>query len=424
MRAQLLKYQNFCFVFLYLGFFLGTHAQLDAQNIQIKGRLVDAKTGVGIPFANIALCGKALGTSSNETGDFRLLLPVDYEGDSICMSSIGYYNLAIVISPEIIDQFQEWALEPHVESLQEVVVSNAKVPPLSKIISKAIQRIPKNNPVQPYLMEGYYRDYLKDGADYQNILEAAIGVFDEGFETEDIWTRVKIYQSRYSKGFPIDYNLVYENNLGGRSGHINIVGGNTISVLMYNNPVRNYQRRGNPKNGYELDGQFIASHDLELEKISYLDNQRVYCIKLKANQNHPQFQNLRLARKNEEYQIEGAIYIRDQDYAILRLDYKVYQPGQPQPLNELRLEYKDYEGKTYLNYISFANLITLKRDFYEEQLMHYRELFINELRVKDLPTKDEFYLFSRIQQIHGQQYLNNPDFWKEYNMVLQKDFGN
>ena len=260
--------------------------------------------------------------------------------------------------------------------------------------------------------------------DIRMFWKPAIGIFDEGFQTEDIWTRVKIYQSRYSKGVPLDYSLIYENNLGGKSGHINIVGGNTISVLMYNNPVRNYQRKDSPKTGYKLDDQFVKAHDLELSHISYLQDEKVYCIQIKANQNHPQFQNLRLAQKQENYKIIGSVYVRDRDYAILRLEYKIYQEGNTKPLNELRLEYKEYEGKMYLNYVSFANYIILENDFSKEHFIHYRELFINELRVHELPSKDEFYLFSRIQQIHGQKYLNDPGFWEDYNMVLQKNFGN
>ncbi|MDX2301496.1 MAG: carboxypeptidase-like regulatory domain-containing protein [Microscillaceae bacterium] len=403
--------------------FLNT--QVSGQTLQIKGKLIDANSKAGVPFAHIALCGSTQGTSSNEDGEFRLNLRSDNQDDSVCVSCIGYHLLKISLKSIQTQIAQEWTLSPHVESLQEIIISDEKVPSVIKIVNKALQKIPHNYASEPYLMEGYYRDYLVKDNEYENILEAAIGIYDGGFHTQDTWTRVKIYQSRYSKGVPIDYTGVYENNLGGRSGHVNIVGGNTMSVLMFNNPIRNYNRDASPKTGYELDQSFSLAHNFELSGISYLNDEKVYCIQVEANQNHEQFQNLRMVNKEEaSYQIGGTLYIRDRDFAILRFEYHIIQDQNPQALNQLRVEYKEYEGKMYLNYLSFANHLRLKSDFKVEQFVHFRELFINQLRTEDLPSPDEFYLFSRIQQIHRQEYLSDPHFWDRYNMVLQKNFGN
>lgn len=394
--------------------------------LQINGRVINQETQEPISFANIAICGKAYGTSSNEEGFFRISIPQEYQGDSLCISCLGYgiAKFALGNVPEKII----WVvpLTPNVIDLEQVVILDYPIPAADKAIRKAIQKIPKNYPNRPFLLEGYYRDYLQNDSGNHHIVEAAIGIYDRGFANQDAYSRVKIYQSRNSRGFPLNYGELYENNLGGTSGNLNIVGGNQLSIIRYNNPVRNYNRNFDLKTGYELDEEFILSHNFTFESVSFADEaekEPIYCFSMFANNHHRHFRKLAATREDPStYELKGKIYIRAKDFAIIRLDYSTskFINQQKKKLNELHLEYQEYQGKMYLDYISFCNYIRIPGDLKTDEFLHFRELFVNKVRSKNLPPPDSFYLFSKIQQIYDQNKLADPSFWEEYNMVLQK----
>lgn len=56
----------------------------------IAGRVTDAKTGQPLPFVNIGVVGKALGTVSNEQGQYELTFRETLADDTVRVSYLGY----------------------------------------------------------------------------------------------------------------------------------------------------------------------------------------------------------------------------------------------------------------------------------------------------------------------------------------------
>lgn len=56
----------------------------------ISGRVTDAKTGQPLPFVNIGVVGKALGTVSNEQGQYGLPFQESLAADTVRVSYLGY----------------------------------------------------------------------------------------------------------------------------------------------------------------------------------------------------------------------------------------------------------------------------------------------------------------------------------------------
>ncbi|MDJ0366231.1 carboxypeptidase-like regulatory domain-containing protein [Hymenobacter sp. H14-R3] len=56
----------------------------------ITGRVTDAKTGQPLPFVNIGVVGKALGTVSNEQGQYGLAFQEQLAADTVRVSYLGY----------------------------------------------------------------------------------------------------------------------------------------------------------------------------------------------------------------------------------------------------------------------------------------------------------------------------------------------
>ncbi|PHR69127.1 MAG: hypothetical protein COA67_11295 [Lutibacter sp.] len=105
----------------------------------ISGVLVDVKTKETLPFANI-ITNNNQGTITNVDGKF--ILESDKEITEIQISYIGYETKKIAITKNT--SFIKIELKQNIESLNEVVITNAENPAL-RIIRNAIKNKKKNN---------------------------------------------------------------------------------------------------------------------------------------------------------------------------------------------------------------------------------------------------------------------------------------
>jgi hypothetical protein len=88
---------------------------------QIKGKCVD-QYGKGIPYVNISIKEKSIGTVSNLNGDFFIENSSIKENDAIIFSHLNFEKKTIKIPLKT----NEIQLVTKIESLKEVVVSNRK----------------------------------------------------------------------------------------------------------------------------------------------------------------------------------------------------------------------------------------------------------------------------------------------------------
>ncbi|TAI48654.1 carboxypeptidase-like regulatory domain-containing protein [Flagellimonas allohymeniacidonis] len=93
-----------------------------------KGKIVDAKTGNPVPYVNIGIVDRGIGTVSDEDGIFHLELTQEILNteEEVLFSSLGYEPLKIPI-PNLEYRYNDYPLinlQPSVVELQEVVVSN------------------------------------------------------------------------------------------------------------------------------------------------------------------------------------------------------------------------------------------------------------------------------------------------------------
>jgi hypothetical protein len=63
----------------------------------ISGRVTDAKTGQPLPFVNIGVVGKALGTVTDEQGQFQLPFKESLAADTVRISYLGYRPLLLTL---------------------------------------------------------------------------------------------------------------------------------------------------------------------------------------------------------------------------------------------------------------------------------------------------------------------------------------
>lgn len=101
---------------------------LFAQNIA-EGTIKDSETEEPIPYVNIGIVKKNIGTVSDPEGKFNFEIPSNLEKDTIRISSIGYRSKSMIAKDFLSNLKANPIIEllPKVTELNEVVVTNIKL---------------------------------------------------------------------------------------------------------------------------------------------------------------------------------------------------------------------------------------------------------------------------------------------------------
>lgn len=406
-KVLFLHYMKFALTFL---LYLFTH-QLAAQVIALKGEVVDAETGDPVSFAHVGICGKSIGAVANDNGEYIFNMP-DYIGDdTLCASAIGYETFKIEV--RVIKDLTSLKIElkPQVNVLNEVLIKDERIT-ARRVIEKAIKRIRRNYPSATYIMEGYYRDYLKKNNEYISFLEGALAVRDPGFRKPVSKMVLQIHQLRNSKTYVKNFKD-YVKDLGSDSTKILIHGvspaftGNEFSNMQSQNPIRNHAVSV-PFIGV-FDDFFKRSYSFQIEYYTKYNGKEVYVISIAPNENF----------RFTHVTIEGKLFIRTDNYAIVKFSYAYFvtQRLETKKWFELNQEYREVDGKMYLKYISYMNYFKLLTTEEVADFFLYREFFVNEVRFGPIdPMAGP--LIDNSRPLYQQNAPDDPEFWATYNRTL------
>ena len=108
----------------FLGLLLLLHSFCIFSQSTIEGYVRDAKTHSILPYVNIGIIGKNVGTVSNNTGWFKILIDSKYINDSLRFSMIGYNSKTFVVSDavKLLNNTADIELEENAIQLDEVVI--------------------------------------------------------------------------------------------------------------------------------------------------------------------------------------------------------------------------------------------------------------------------------------------------------------
>src|SRR5690606_6003173 len=89
---------------------------------EITGKIIDSETEAVIPYVNIGIKDKGVGTVTNQNGKFTLTLHSDIlPGDKIIFSHLGYETREYPVS-SLLNKNNTIELDPSATELEEVVV--------------------------------------------------------------------------------------------------------------------------------------------------------------------------------------------------------------------------------------------------------------------------------------------------------------
>jgi len=99
-----------------------------------SGTIIDSETSEVLPYVNVGVVGKNVGTVTDINGAFSLKIDPKYDADTLMMSMIGYEDLVFVVAnfKEKITDDSTFKLTSKATDLQEIVVSGSQLK--SKII--------------------------------------------------------------------------------------------------------------------------------------------------------------------------------------------------------------------------------------------------------------------------------------------------
>ena len=394
------------------------------QSIPFKGIVLDKATNKPLPFATVSIHNTGIGVVTSEYGEFLFHI-VDYnQDDSVRISFIGYEKVYVDVKSIQADEIYTFHLKEKPIIFREIEVYGKQGIHASKIVERAIKSIPYNYSNKKFQLSGYYRDYIRDlnTNEYKNLIEAAVVVEDKGFDTYDYSnTKINIDQLRYNPKFSSDslLNKAYDGKVK-YVPNARIKGSNELALLLLHNPVRNYNRKT-----FDFVGVFnlffVFNHDFLYESIIKSDGTKIFEIKFDT------YRMLDPDIKNE-YWVDGKIYIREDDYAILKFTYNVNckLPSYEGKFFDLKLEYKAYSNKYYLNYLSMCNYFEFSSDtsgtneLSAEHLFQYREFYVNEIDIEKFDRIKKIESIRKDTTLISNEVILEPGFWENYNSVLNE----
>lgn len=100
---------------------------VQAQELTVSGKVSVEGSGKALPYVNIGIRKKNIGTASDEKGNFLLQLPEKYLRDTLTFSAIGYEEVSVPVRELSQEKNHHIKLTEKVNALQEVVVKSRKM---------------------------------------------------------------------------------------------------------------------------------------------------------------------------------------------------------------------------------------------------------------------------------------------------------
>jgi CarboxypepD_reg-like domain len=358
-----------------------------AQRITLSSRVQDKVTSEPLPFASVGIKGKSVGTVTNLHGEFDFHIPPEYRNEILVISMLGYENFEAPLWSLLESKPLTIDMNKSTTVLQEVVVSDSLMG--GEIVKIALARVQRNFPMEPFLLDGFYRDIKKVGGTSISLLEAAVKIYDENYieprNKEKLRERVRLVEVRKSLGYDNKFAPYFHQR-------------NLLEDLLLHNNIR-YRT---------IDGDEDFFEGLKRESDSYYNGHEIFVV-------------------SHAKDFSFKIFIDKQNYAITHLEYEVSGENFERKKNLVSkhvtyhktLDFKQFEEKMFLNYIT----VVTKEKWYDDVTSQFKfeteleqHLLINQVTPQTeerVPSTDKM----RNYGLQFQDYPYNKKFWDDYNVI-------
>jgi hypothetical protein len=381
-----------------------TTQALNAQQgtVTIKGKVVDATTGMPLVFATVAVAETNVAIVTNIDGEFTLKISESEASKNLEVSYLGYKNKKIALSDLKADNAKNTiSLETAPIPIKEIIVK-----PLDPeaIVETAIDRIGKNYEDIPNLMTAFYRETIRKNRTYVSIGEAVVEIFKAPYSSDLRYDGARIYKGRKSSDVEKMDTVLFKLQGGPVSVMQLDIAKNTEAILT----------KGSMKYYNYSIGGVIEIDDKPHYVINFLQ---------KPDVEIPLFM--------------GSLYIETESYAITEVEFgfnlsdkaaatSIFIKKKPlgmevtPELATYRTKYREQDGKWHFAYSRAEVRFKVN---WKKKLFNTFYTTMSEIAVTDR-TDQEVIKFAgkdkiRYSDVFTEQVVafTDPQFWGEYNVI-------
>jgi hypothetical protein len=377
------------------------------QGITVNGKVTSGSDGQAVPLTSVSVSKKGIGTSTNASGMFVLMIPAANKADSLQISHIGYKTQTLPISGMIAGEGLNIILEKNNTELGEVTVTYYDA---NKIIKKAINLIPDNYINHAHILRGFYRMYAfkdKDKAPLQ-LSEAVFDVYNFGYADKhaDIFRLIKARSEKNDRDFNAAEFVQKPNSV-------------------FEQDVVNHL----PASGF-LSETGLENHKFEVERVTEINGLRAYEIDFTGKPGI------------EARTYTGKMYIDTKTNAFIYFDFGLSPAGLKNTSaggflekslirqhdikavllsNRSKVSYQQVNNKWVLANVDGDNTLSIKSVYLDYNYVAHVK-YNYQITAVDITQKESFdSKMGRNENINSYKSNSDQKFWKDYNILLADD---
>jgi hypothetical protein len=164
-------------------------------SIVFKGTLLDERKLEPLPYCNIMLLERSIGTISNQDGKFMLKIPGDCTRDTVRISCMGYYPQWFAVAELLQNTDNDIILKRSAIQLKSIDVVHFNP---RQVLDSFHYFLEKNYEENFVLLTTYYREVIKQNTQYTDISEAIMEVMKAPYQDPYSDDHIKFVKGRKS----------------------------------------------------------------------------------------------------------------------------------------------------------------------------------------------------------------------------------
>jgi hypothetical protein len=406
---------------------------LFGQSRTIQGIVIDSKTKEPLLFASIGIENTLIGTATNSEGKFILTIPETMTDSVLVCSYMGYKSLKVRLNQ--IGSNVEIKLEQDTFTLDEVEVRPWEP---WDYVWNAMQKIPDNYPLTPFMTQGYYTEYMTENDVFLKYTEAVVETYNPDY-AGDKKSQSKVLKARRGEDLG-SFQFMREK-----------------IEKKYAKEIRKAKKKGEEVEDKEsIDEQILSasfggpetilSADPLRDTASYLNIElkKKYKYFIEGYTTYQGEQVIIIGYESkgiyEHQRQSGKIYISLVSDAIISIEYnsEIVIPGIARPVifvmgfgikNPVilgKVHYKPINGRWYVSDLSFegGTRLTKKKMFAKNDRS---EFFVEISLINNKFELENAAEIPEDEQIQDDKALEeqvepDPEFWKSYKVVRRSGY--
>lgn len=371
--------------------------------IIFRGKVTDREEKDPLPYSNIFVFRKNMGTVSNNDGEFILKVPESMSRDTIVVSCLGYRQQLFPINL-LADKEYAISLEPNSVQLKEIKVTVVNP---EEIVSRILSKIPINYSSETEVMSSFYREVLKQDDKYIDVAEALMEIRKASYDNPFSQDKVKVIRGRKSESVKpfqfVDFKI--------QGGPYYITKLDVMKTL-----------------DSFLDPESRDMYKYSMEGIIDIDNRATYLLYFKPKE------------KSEDANYEGKLYVDMSSLALVRAEFNLSKAGlkfarealiKKKPKDfyvrpfdvEYKVSYRRAGNKWHLStaQASIKFRVRSKQDRVNSVFHSESELLITDFRPDDKNRFKRDELFNSNDIFTDVVTTYDDGFWGDYNTIKPSD---